>query len=341
MPKVLLITDYRNNFYSSTKFPGAGFDLKKISKHFSDFGMDLSVKRFYEIDFRNNDYSGVFVIYQTSEDPGLYYKDYIEDILLGLLYSGATLIPDFKFFRAHHNKVFMEILRDQSDDMAIKNITSKSFGSFEDYRDSKIKYDRAVLKAANTSKSREVYLLNNNIKDINFIRKVSKTFSIQNFKYLYWSVVKFKKHLPISNYRKKFIIQNFISNINGDYRVIVYGDKYYALYRENRDDDFRASGSMKFNLEAVLPKGLLDYASNVYKNINVPYIALDVAVNNGIFYLFEFQALSFGQYTFEKSQGYYSLKDDMWVFINERPDLELEFTRSIFNFINKISICVL
>jgi glutathione synthase/RimK-type ligase-like ATP-grasp enzyme len=178
-------------------------------------------------------------------------------------------------------------------------------------------------------------LLNSDSKNKKLIRKVSKTFSLQNLRYVYQSIVKFKRHLPISNNRKKFIIQNFVEGLKGDYRVIAYGDKYYVLYRENRDDDFRASGSMKFHLDTVLPDGLLNYASSVFKNMNVPYIALDIAVKDGLFYLFEFQALSFGQYTFEKSNGYYTLKENNWEFIKETPDLELEFSRSILKFINK------
>ena len=35
------------------------------------------------------------------------------------------------------------------------------------------------------------------------------------------------------------------------------------VFRGNRDNDFRASGSGKLNFETELPKGLLDYAKNI------------------------------------------------------------------------------
>ena len=82
----------------------------------------LVVKHFFEIDFRKESYKNKWVIYQSSEDPELHYKDYIEDVLLTLKIQGAKLIPNFDYFRAHHNKVFMEFLRDVLPINEIKNI---------------------------------------------------------------------------------------------------------------------------------------------------------------------------------------------------------------------------
>ena len=109
--EILLITDYRNQFYESVRSHGASMDLARMEKYFSNRGYNLKVMQFREIDFQSNDYKGYSILYQSSEDRGLLYKDYIEDILLGLDMQGAHLIPDFPKFRAHHNKVFMEILR--------------------------------------------------------------------------------------------------------------------------------------------------------------------------------------------------------------------------------------
>jgi hypothetical protein len=130
---ILLLLDYRDQFYFSTRHRGASVDVERLKKYFSDYGFNLVTKHFYEIDLRKEDYKNKWVLYQSSEDPGLYYKDYIEDILLGLKTQGAQLIPDFKYFRAHHNKVFMEILRDVLNIREIQNIRSRSFGTYEEY----------------------------------------------------------------------------------------------------------------------------------------------------------------------------------------------------------------
>lgn len=210
----------------------------------------------------------------------------------------------------------------------------------EDYYDSKKSNKVEVLKSSYTSKSKGVYLLDRKTNNLSKVNSISKTFSLQNIKYLYQSIKKLKKHLFISNNRNKFIVQNYINNLKGDYRIIIYGNKYYSLYRENRENDFRASGSMRFHFDTVLPKGLLDFSKNIFTSLDVSFVALDIAEKNGEFFLFEFQVISFGQYTFEKSSGFYTEVNGEWNFIKETPDLELEFVTSIINYLKNKNICV-
>ena len=115
--------------------------------------------------------------------------------------------------------------------------------------------------------------------------------------------------------------------------AIKSGKKFYVLYRKNRSNDFRASGSMKFNYDIELPKGLLDYTKKVFESFDVPYIALDVGIKENDFFLFEFQFLSFGQDTLEKSSFYYHLSDGKWQKEFEKPDLEREIATSVSQFI--------
>lgn len=107
------------------------------------------------------------------------------------------------------------------------------------------------------------------------------------------------------------------------------------MYRKNRSDDFRASGSMKFNYNIEPPKGILDYAKRIFDSFDTPYMALDIGVKDYIFYLFEFQFISFGQYTLEKSKFFYCFEDEKWNKVFERPDLEREIATSITRFIKK------
>ena len=55
---------------------------------------------------------------------------------------------------------------------------------------------------------------------------------------LFWG----KKYHRASVHNRKFIVQNYIDGLSGDYKVLKYGSKFYSLYRKNRDNDFRASG---------------------------------------------------------------------------------------------------
>ena len=337
MEKIYLFTDYRGQFSSSTKHRGAAVNLKSLKQRFADQGFELIIKPFVDVNLRSQNYKDSWVLYQSSEDPGLFYKDYIEDILLGLQLQGAKLIPSFKYFRAHHNKNFMEILRDMHGLEEIKNLQAWSYGTYEDFEKNAEKFDRSsfVLKAAATSKGQGVSLLERKSDKMKIPKKISKTFSFKNLQYLFETIKTGKKHLPISNHRRKFIVQEFVQDLKGDYRVIVYGDKYYALYRENRKNDFRASGSMKFHQEFSIPDGLLDYASKVSKSFNTPYMSLDIGFKKNTFFLFEFQFVSFGQYTLEKSTHHFRNLNGVWEKIVETPDLEREIANSVTGFISK------
>jgi len=335
---IFLLTDYRDQFYSSTRHRGAAVDLNKLKNDFSRLGFDLVVRPFLKINFRTQDYKNKWVLYQSSEDPDLFYRSYVDDIVFGLFMQGAKLIPNIFQYRAHHNKHFMEVVRDLQNISEIKNIKARRYGTYEDYlKDIKnLKGMDFVLKSSDTSKSRGVYLLNDLRNKVRLPKIVSRTFSTKNIQYFIEWVKTGRKPLFISNNRRKFILQPYISGLKGDYRIIVYGQKYYVLYRANRVNDFRASGSMRFNSEIDPPSGILNYAKEVFEGFDTPYIALDIGVKDKTFYLFEFQFLSFGQYTLEKSQFYYQLgKEGKWEREYEIPDLEKEIATSVSTYIKK------
>lgn len=338
MTKIFLFTDYRGQFYSSTKHRGAAVDLSRLKDFFLNFGFDLTIKPFSAINFRKENYNGQWVLYQSSEDPGLFYRSYVEDIVLGLFTQGARLIPSLQQFRAHHNKHFMEIARDLHQLLEIKTMEAKRYGTYEDYLKelSTLQKESFVLKSSDTSKSKGVFLLETEREKIELPKSVSETNSLTNTRYFIERLRTGKKCLEVSNNRKKFILQPYIKGIEGDYRIIAYNNKFYALYRANRLKDFRASGSMRFSYNIDLPDGLLDFAKRVFDSFDVPYIALDIGVKEGRFFLFEFQFLSFGQYTLERSKFYYSYQENKgWQKINEDPDLEREIASSVSAYIHR------
>ena len=49
---ILLLVDYRDQFYFSTRYRGASVDVEKLGEYFSDRGFNLVKKHFHEIDFR-------------------------------------------------------------------------------------------------------------------------------------------------------------------------------------------------------------------------------------------------------------------------------------------------
>ncbi|NVN94329.1 MAG: hypothetical protein HXX18_03490 [Bacteroidetes bacterium] len=334
MNKIILLTDYRGHFYSSTTTNYASLNFNKVAKIFESSGFVVEIKSFSDIDFRNQNYSKIFVLYQSSEDPDLRYKSFIDDIIYGLHLQGAILIPGYEFFKAHHNKVFMEILRDLSANYEIKNIKTKYYGTLEDFinRKSDLKYP-LVLKSSEGAGSRGVVKVNNfkqAFKKVKFLSKsISLKYSFKDFLKQYY----FKNYVSYSNFRRKLIAQNFISNLNNDYKILVYPYQIFILKRENRKNDFRASGSGLFEFTDQLPEGILEYSYQIFKSFNVPYISLDVAFNGNAFYLIEFQFVSFGTLTLEKSPFHYEYQNEKWMKIDGKKNLEDVFAHSIIYYL--------
>ncbi len=336
--EILLHVDYRDQFYFSTRYRGASVDVEKLKNYLFDRDFNLIKKHFHEIDLRQNTYKDSWILYQSSEDPGLLYKDYIEDILLGLKTQGANLIPDFKYFRAHHNKVFMEILRDMSGMQEMQKIKSKMFGTYEENIESRYleNNDSFVVKPGSGTRSQGVNLLRSIADKKRIPYKITRSFTSDNLKLFLSKIRTGKPFTPISNNRKKFVVQNFISGLNGDYRVLIYGKKYYVVYRKNRVNDFTASGSGKLDFNVVLPNGLLEFSKKIYQKLDTPYVSLDVGHKDGNFYLFEFQCLCLGQYTLEKSKFCYrEFEDNKWKKVQELPNLEREIAETVSVFIKE------
>ncbi len=333
MKEILILVDDRGFFYSSTRERGSSMNVVKIKENLEKLGHIVSIKGFYEIDF-NNSYKNKIVLYQSTEDPDLRYKNYIEDILLGLKNCGAILIPDFEKFRAHHNKVFMEVLRDVKGLNKESNIYTKKYGTLEEFlKDSEQITFPIVIKPSLGSRSRDIYKVDNLKEAIKKIKKISRTFTLTNIKRAVQSFFDKKGYKPISNFRNKFIVQNYISGLKSDYKILVYGNKYYILERKNRKNDFRASGSGLFSFPENLPEGLLDYSSKIFSKFKTPFISMDIAVKGDRFYLIEFQFISFGQLTLEKSNFYFTKTNNSWKKINSKSDLEGTFTEAVDNYV--------
>ena len=110
MTKFHIILDYRDFLYSSVNPPDSGINITKLSEYLTQLGADVRVWNYSNIDISEN-WSNQLIVYQSTEDRGLFYKDYIEDVILALEKRGAILIPDFFAFRAHHNKAYQELIR--------------------------------------------------------------------------------------------------------------------------------------------------------------------------------------------------------------------------------------
>lgn len=340
MFNILLLTDYRNAFYSSTKNTKTlcTMDVEKIHTGLTERGFDVTVQGFSEVDF-SLDYSDTAVIFTSSEDYGLTYRSYIEDVMLALKNKGALLIPDFIFLRAHHNKSFMEMLRMTILPEQAKIVNTHVFGTYEEFKKTKLSEGKYVIKSAFGAGSNGVTMANNIAELDKKVRKISRNFSLavvlkEIKKRILWG----SKYHKASIHNKKYIVQNFVDGLSGDYKVLRYGKRFYSLYRENRENDFRASGGGKltYNLPSELSETkLLSFAKQMSDKIGTPLCSLDIAWDGKKFILIEFQCLCFGPYTAEHSDHYYSYENEDWKRYDETCDLEAVFCDAIKEYLEK------
>jgi len=338
MNKIYILTDYKNIFgskHNATPYR-SGMDKDLLKKYFEIYEFEAIFLKYSDINFRKMNFKDQYVLYTSSEDIGGLYKNYIEDIIYGLHIQGAKIIPDYKYLKAHNNKVFMEILRDLTINDKLNFIQSHYFGTLEELINNINKIELpVVIKSAAGAMSRGVYIANNRNELIKNAKKISRSKYIFDELWDLGRAIKHKGYIKESKYRNKFIVQNFIPGLENDWKILIYGEKYYILYRGVRDNDFRASGSHKFIFKEDIPDGILDFAKLIFDILNVPNLSIDVAFDGNKFHLLEFQAIYYGTTTIVKSPFYFNQINNKWEIIKETSILEKIYVESIVNFINK------
>jgi glutathione synthase/RimK-type ligase-like ATP-grasp enzyme len=337
---IIFIKNYNGIFSSkwAAKPYRSGMDQKVLGENLSRLGHSCQFINYTDIDFRKLDgLKGKAVFYTSSEDEDLFYKSYVEDMIYGLELSGIHVVPGYKYLRAHHNKNFMEILRDLSQNPGVKNIRSSYFGTLEDFnRQKKENQYPLVLKSAFGATGKTVTLLKDSEDATKKVKKFSRSF---NLKFELWDrmrALKHKGYIKESKFRRKFITQNLIAGMDRDWKVLVFGEKFYVLERKTRKNDFRASGSGLISYTKNLPQGMLDYAKRFSDEQNLPFIGMDVAYNGKEFSLIEFQALYFGTHTLDTSPYFFQKNGEgNWECIEKTSILEVEVAEAIHVYINK------
>jgi len=342
MENIYLLTNHRGAFGNKYKAKPyhSGMDKARLINYFKEHNYNAVFLSPSELDFRDKKYKNSIVLYTTTEDNREYYKLYIEDVVLGLEALGAKVLPSFIYLKSHHNKVFMEILRDVQDFEPLNNIETQKFGTLEEFqRYFKKGEDNVVVKMASGASSLGVFLGKGYNDLLAKVKNASKTFHFKKDIKERLRKFKHKDYIPVSSHRNKFITQNFIPNLANDWKILVYLDKYYIFERPVRENDFRASGSGKekylFGEKANIPDGIFDYAKSIYDKLNSPMLSIDIAYANNQFYTLEFQFTGFGTSGQQLSENYFLLQNGKWEPIFEKLDLEQVYAYSIIGYLAK------
>ena len=333
--KIAIITDYLGRLGSKQKSKRyrQGMDIALIEKllmnrniqvHFYSFHTCLKLLKEKEIHY---------ILYNSSEDPGEHYKSFIEDQIRSLSLSHHTCIPNELFLRAHNNKVFMEMLRIhyQFKDSAL--FASQFAATIAEFSKLNLNYP-IIMKGASGALSRNVQLIQNKKEGIRtFNKMVPKVALTHRVKELIRRIRHGNNYSHEAIRRGKVVLQNYIPNILFDWKVLIYFDTVYVLKRNNRPNDFRASGSGLFSYEENISHEILDLAWETRKKLNVPHLSLDIAMTKTQPIIFEFQVLGFGTKTMEFAPFYFKKVGEKWSLNRDKKELEEVYVASLVSYL--------
>lgn len=327
MNKKVYFASLPNGYFGSAANSWVTLDIKELATPFISKNYKviyISITDIPKIDFMSTD----ILIYTSSDNSEI--RSYLKDILY-FTKDRCQIIPSYEILLAHENKGFQEVVKNK---LNIKELVGNYFFDLS-------QFERAfpyVLKTVDGSGSSGVSLVRSDKNLSSAINSISEV----SFKRKTKNIIRYYQ-LPKDNYLiyeyyyrpfKRFVAQEFVADLTCDYRILVVGDRFYAMRRDVNKGDFRASGSKNFNYHDV-PLSALDYAKKVFNKLKNPYISMDIAVKDGKSYLIEYQGTNFGSSVLRNSEGYYVNNDNNWDFIKAKSQHEETLAYGLLDFVEK------
>ncbi|MHB8111273.1 MAG: ATP-grasp domain-containing protein [Syntrophorhabdaceae bacterium] len=297
-PQVLLITDFRG-LIPQRIMHWDGYDLDILKKTLEQGGVEAKILGAHAVSFRENPTENrAAAIYASSQMP--IYKQYLQDIIANLHFSGVRLYPGFDHMLAHEDKAF-QAFRLQRTDIAAPR--SSVFGDKMHAYEFLTKASYPLVgKTASGYASRGVQLIRDEAEGKAFVNRNMKHRVLQKGRNKLTRV--WQRVFPPHPVLGLVIFQEYVPNLKGDWKVLIWGDNACGLHRENRPHDFRASGSGRITFVDV-PTDVLDFAYRALEKLELPWGSFDIAYTDGQCLLLEYQAIHFGLTTAERGVHYY------------------------------------
>lgn len=345
MKTIHVLTGY-DGFIGQTRKPWVSIDTPAFIQELRALGFEVKTHDFHEVANCRVEIKDSIVYYSFSHRLNL--QHYIRDLLMSLKKQGNILIPNFEMFCCHANKGWQEYLRRE---LGFGDLNSLYFSSKRELDNYDLKFP-LVFKTLDGSNSRGVALVHSKEDILKELGKLEpKPGLYQRWDFFRRKYLRKNKKFPgYPNYDLKrdarlyqdyitpeipFMLQDFVPNLDCDYRVVALGEHYYISKRLNRKGDFRASGSKHFDFELKDPQRLLQYTAEIRAKLDVPSLSVDLGVDrdSGI-HLFEFQAQHFGIFTILNAPGYWFYEDSTWKFNPGHASFEAELARALHYFVN-------
>lgn len=328
MESIIYFVTLPNGYFGSAPQSWMSLNVEKISKAICSYGfkiVETSIDKIIDCELKERD----IVIYTSSDEENI--RNYIKDVMF-FINKKCQIIPPYEILLAHENKGYQELYR------KTYNFGNLEGGYLFDLDQIPKSFPLVYKKISGAGSSGVALIKNQNdlttiySKDFepDFKRKIIKILRKRKLSPLEYSIYDYR-HKGFSNY----IYQKFIPDLSCDYRVLIFGEKYFVMRRDVRENDFRASGSKKFSYTDA-PKAVLDFAKNVYEKLQAPYASLDVALSKEGCHLIEYQGVNFGSSALRNSLGYHLHQNNEWGFVEAKSNLEENFSEALLQQVLKV-----
>lgn len=344
----IIISPIFNQFFSGRVW--MGLDYKLIQSELeAKYNAKVTVISFEKLKESLHEIAQNSVLFYSSVYNPEYLR-FIQDTVkyIAIKRPDIVLIPDENQLNSLDNKGYQELYKNL---LGIDNVAGKYYGDIDEVIIENNLVFPFVLKQLKGALSSGVRLIKNEQELANFRHQVKKKSLKDKAAYGLNKRNSFKKdsnlspvtHLLKQNFEDVFskrvpvVVQKFVSDLECDYKVLVFGDKYFVVRRGIRENDFRASGSGKLQWKTP-PNEVLDYAENLMRKFKVPFISLDIGIDKeNQCYLFEFQGTAFGPATLTAGDKFFQKINNVWQKTKGKFNLEQEYAYAINHFINENS----
>lgn len=297
--QVLLITDFRG-LIPQRIMNWDGYDLGILQDVLEQGGAEVRILGAHTVshnEFRDDRRRAA--IYTSSQAP--LYKQYLVDVVANLHFSGVRLYPALEHMMAHDDKAFQALRLQRT---AIAAPRSFVFGDKAHAYEflAQASYPLVGKMPAGYGSS-GVRLVRNEAEGQQYVDRQMRHRVLEKGRGKL--TCGWQRLFPPEPVLGLVIFQEYVPDLTGDWKVLIWGGTACGIRRQNRPGDFRASGSGRIAFVNV-PEDVLDFAYSALEHLGMTWGSFDIAYHNGQCYLLEYQAIHFGLTTADKGKFYYS-----------------------------------
>ena len=214
---------------------------------------------------------------------------------------GKKVVPNYETIWHFESKVAQSYIFSHYNIKVPKTLVSMDYKDAFEQKDS-MGYP-FVLKLSSGASSKNVQLVNNKREAV---QRLEETFAVPIYDDMKRKIKSGPKTM-LKNISKRWVwfrtwirlyenfenmavsyIQEFLPNNQSDLRITVIGQNHaYGFWRNNRPNDFRASGSGLLDYERDIPQGPVKYCLNLNKQLKFDSMCYDFILKDGDYVLTE------------------------------------------------------